>query len=41
MANTFLLMTNDAIHERMLLKEPDYVLAPNIDNTVYDAREKY
>ena len=35
--NTFLLMTNDLTHEPMLLQEPDYVPAQNVDNTEYDA----
>ena len=37
-ANTFLLMTNDITHEPMLLEEPDYVPAQNVDNTEYDIR---
>lgn len=36
-ANTFLLMTNDATHNPILLKEPDYVPSNEVDNTVYDA----
>ncbi|MCH5343370.1 MAG: YidC/Oxa1 family membrane protein insertase [Acetatifactor sp.] len=35
--NTFLLMTNNTTHEPMLLQEPDYIPANNVDNTVYDA----
>ena len=33
---TFLLMVNKATHEPMLLREPDYVPAANVDNTQYD-----
>ena len=35
--NTFLLMTNDITHGEMLLQEPDYTPAQNVDNTIYDA----
>lgn len=35
--NTFLLMTNNTTHEQMLLREPEYIPAQNVDNTVYDA----
>jgi hypothetical protein len=34
--NTFLMMTNDATHEPMLLQEPDYVPAERVDNTAYE-----
>lgn len=36
-ANTFLVMTNDTTHEPMLLKEPEYIPAQNVDNTEFDA----
>ena len=35
--NTFLLMTNNTTHVPMLLQEPDYTPAQNVDNTAYDA----
>lgn len=35
--NTFLMMTNDTTHEPMLLQEPEYIPAENVDNTVFDA----
>lgn len=35
--NTFLMLTNDTTHEPMLLQEPDYVPAEQVDNTAYDA----
>ncbi len=35
--NTFLFMANDITHEPTLLKEPEYVPSPNIDNTKFDA----
>ena len=35
--NTFLLMSNSATHEPMLLSEPAYEPAEEIDNTAYDA----
>ena len=35
--NTLLLMTNNTTHETMLLQEPDYTPAQNVDNTAYDA----
>jgi len=35
--NTFLFMSNDLTHEPMLLQEPDYVPAQNVDNREYDA----
>ncbi len=34
---TFLFLSNDTPHEPMLLKEPEYVPAPEIDNTVFDS----
>lgn len=34
--DTFLLMTNNMTHEPMLLQEPDYTPAQNVDNTLYD-----
>lgn len=34
--NTFLLMTNDATHDPILLQEPDYTPAQNVDNTDYE-----
>ena len=34
--DTFLIMTNNMTHEPMLLKEPDYIPDPNVDNTLYD-----
>ena len=35
--NTFLMMTNDTTHEPMLLQEPEYIPAENVDNTAFDA----
>ncbi len=35
--NTFLLMANNATHEHNLLQQPEYIPAPSIDNTEYDA----
>lgn len=34
--NTFLFLSNDTPHEPMLLKEPEYEPAPEIDNTLFD-----
>ena len=34
--NTFIMMTNDTTHEPMLLQEPDYVPAMEVDNTEYE-----
>ncbi len=34
--NTFLYMTNNVTHEPMLLQEPEYVPADNVDNIKYD-----
>ncbi|WP_026657097.1 YidC/Oxa1 family membrane protein insertase [Butyrivibrio sp. AC2005] len=34
--NTFLMMANDTTHEPMLMQEPEYVPAANIDNNEYD-----
>lgn len=34
--NTFFLMANDTTHDPMLLQEPDYIPAQNVDNTAYD-----
>ncbi len=34
--NTFLMMTNNTTHEPMLLQEPDYVPAMEVDNTEYE-----
>lgn len=34
--NHFLMMSNDTTHEESLLKEPDYIPAPQGDNTEYD-----
>lgn len=34
--NNFLMMSNDTTHEPMLLQEPDYVPALDVDNTEYD-----
>ena len=36
-ANTLLLFTNDTTHNPMMLQEPDYTPALNVDNTAYDA----
>ena len=36
-SNTFLTMTNNITHNAMILQEPDYVPAQNVDNTEYDA----
>ncbi len=38
--DTFLLMTNDATHEVMMLQEPDYVPAPYVDNTEFEAHNQ-
>ena len=35
--NTFLFLSNDMTHETMLLQEPDYTPAMEVDNTAYDA----
>ncbi len=35
--NTFMMISNDATHEPMLLQTPGYVPAPVVDNTAYDA----
>lgn len=35
-ANTFMFLTNDLTHEPMMLSEPDYLPAQNVDNTKYD-----
>lgn len=35
--NTFLMLSNNATHEPMLLQEPEYVPANTVDNTEYDA----
>lgn len=35
-ANTFLLMTNDTTHEPIMLQEPAYEPAPQVDNTEYE-----
>lgn len=35
--NTFLFMCNDVTHDPMLLQEPNYEPAQNVDNTEYDA----
>lgn len=35
--NTFLFISNDSTHEPMLLQEPEYVPAAQVDNTEYDA----
>lgn len=34
--NSFIMMSNDTTHEAMLLQEPDYVPAVDVDNTEYD-----
>ncbi len=39
-AGTYLFMSSDLTHEPMLLQEPDYVPAVNVDNTAYDAAHK-
>ena len=41
--NTFLMMTNDLTHEPMLLQEPDYVPAVEVNNIEYDLthRERF
>lgn len=36
-SNTFLFLSNDTTHEPMLLQEPDYSPAMDVDNTEYDA----
>lgn len=35
--NTFLYLTNNATHEPMLVREPEYVPAEYVDNTKYDS----
>ena len=35
-ANTYLVMVNNTTHEPMLLQEPDYTPAQEVDNTAYD-----
>ena len=35
--DTFLMMSNSATHEPMLLSEPDYLPAPVVDNTEFDS----
>lgn len=35
--NTFLMMSNDTTHQPVLLQEPDYTPAAEVDNTEYDA----
>ena len=37
-SNTFLLLTNKASHEPMILQTPDYLPAESVDNREYDAR---
>ena len=41
--NTFLMMTNDTTHEPMLLQEPEYAPADEVDNTEYerDHQDRY
>lgn len=41
--NTFLMMTNDATHEPILLQEPDYVPAMEVDNEEFEKchQERY
>lgn len=36
--NTFLILTNNTTHEPVLLQEPDYIPAQNVDNTEYDMK---
>ena len=38
--NTFLMMTNNATHEPMMLQEPEYLPAERVDNIEYDAQNK-
>ncbi len=38
--NTFLLLTNDLTHEPMMLQEPDYVPAQQVNNTAYEAENQ-
>ena len=38
--DTFLMMSNDATHEPMLLSEPDYKPAWSVDNQAYDAEHE-
>ena len=35
--NTFLFMSNDGVHDPILLQEPEYVPSHEVDNTEYDA----
>lgn len=34
--NTYMFMVNNTVHEPMILQEPEYIPAINIDNTAYD-----
>lgn len=34
--DTLLIMANETTHEPMLLQEPDYAVAPKVDNTAYE-----
>ena len=38
--NTFLLMTNDAAHDVMMLQEPEYVPALYVDNTEFEVQNQ-
>lgn len=38
--NTFLFMVNDTAHEPLLLQEPEYVPAQDVDNTAYDEQNQ-
>ena len=38
--NTFLMMTNNATHEPMMLQEPEYLPVERVDNIEYDAQNK-
>lgn len=38
--NTFLLMTNDAAHDVMMLQEPEYVPALYVDNTEFESQNQ-
>ena len=36
----FLMMSNDTTHEPMILQEPEYIPAPTVDNTAFDAEHQ-
>ncbi len=36
--NTFMIMVNDITHEPVILKEPEYIVTANVDNSEYDEK---